>query len=72
MITVEHEKNGHLAFILDLNVYRTIEEKLEIDVHCKLTHTNKSFSCDTYACQGLCRIVPYIQSVTEPCKSRES
>ena len=44
-ITVEREINGHLAF-LDLNVHRTVEEKLETDVYRKPTHKDKYLSYD--------------------------
>jgi hypothetical protein len=46
-ITVEREINGHLAF-LDLNVHRTVEEKLETDVYRKPTHTDKYLSYDSH------------------------
>jgi hypothetical protein len=45
--TVEREINGHLAF-LDLNVHRTVEGKLETDVYCKPTHTDKYLSYDSH------------------------
>ena len=37
--TVEREINEHLA-LLDLNVHRTVEGKLETDVYRKPTHRN--------------------------------
>ncbi len=45
--TVERETNGHLAF-LDLNVYRTIEGKLETAVYRKPTHTDKYLSYNSH------------------------
>ena len=42
--TVEREINEHLA-LLDLNVHRTVEGKLETDVYRKPTHTDKYLSC---------------------------
>ena len=45
--TVEREINGNLAF-LDLNVHRTVEGKLEIDVYRKPTHTDKYLSYDSH------------------------
>ena len=45
--TVERETNGDLAF-LDLNVYRTIEGKLETAVHRKPTHTDKYLSYNSH------------------------
>jgi hypothetical protein len=44
--TVEREINGHLA-VLDLNVHRTVEGKLETDVYRKPTHTDKYLSYDS-------------------------
>ncbi len=45
--TVERETNGDLAF-LDLNVYRTIEGKLETAVYRKPTHTDKYLSYNSH------------------------
>ncbi len=45
--TVERETNGDLAFLY-LNVYRTIEGKLETDVYRKPTHTDKYLSYNSY------------------------
>ncbi len=45
--TVEREMNGDLAF-LDLNVYRTIEGKLETAVYRKPTHTDKYLSYNSH------------------------
>ncbi len=44
---MERETNGDLAF-LDLNVYRTIEGKLETAVYRKPTHTDKYLSYNSH------------------------
>ncbi len=45
--TIDRDMNGDLVF-LDLSIHRTVERKLETDVYCISTYTNKYLSYDSH------------------------